>query len=167
MQKPSLYEETLQKDIIFQGDIFSEFNFYIPVHSSEVDSAKPAESFYFEKRMMAVISQTCDIPKSHYLLISPIYTIEEYFESEKIDNPQKAKSGMNLIKSRKGLLSRFYLEGIESKHKECFIDLRVVNTINKNLIKPADKIASLSHWGRQVLNHHLMWLFGRPVVDWV
>ncbi len=164
MSKPALYDDNPDNGIL-QGDIFSEIDFFL----TTIDAGKQKQ--ISEKRPIAVVSQTCDISDNDFLVISPIYTIEEYIQelNQKGETSSKIRSNVGYIKSRKGLFDRFYLENlqiIKGISKECFIDLRKVNTLNKGLITIGDRIASLSYWGRQVLDYQLMWVFGRPVTDW-
>lgn len=165
MSKPVLYDDNPDNDIILQGDIFSEIDFFL----TTVDAGKQKQ--ISEKRPITIVSQTCDISDNDFLVVSPIYTIEEYIQelNQKGETSNKISSNVGYIKSRKGLFDRFYLENLEITKgisKECFVDLRKVNTLNKGLITIGDRIASLSHWGRQVLNYQLMWVYGRPVTDW-
>lgn len=191
MQKPTLYEPILDKSVILQGDIFPEFDFSIPFSSTtHFTSGSPSQSpgsgisslpnidastslsassqspaFQTERRLMAVMTQSCDISDGDSLLISPIYTIDEY----KLLEPKNFQSNLGHIRSRKNLLDKFYLENLvlpDHAVCECFINLKIVNMISRSSLDSSNKIASLSHWGRHLLNHQLMWLFGRPIIDW-
>lgn len=165
MPKPQLYDDNPDNDLIFQGDIFSEIDFFF----TTIDTGKPKQ--VSEKRLIAVVSQTCDVSDNDFLIVSPIYTIEEYIQelNQKGETSNKISSNVGYIKSRKSVFDRFYLESLKitkGVSKECFIDLRRANTVNKGLIAVSNRIASLSHWGRQILNYQLMWVYGRPVIEW-
>lgn len=209
MPKPQLYDDNPDNDLILQGDIFTEIDFFLtdfeskthkskdqsePVEivlspsgtgsvtsligettpNTETDEAmtkEPTLRQYSEKRLVAIISQTCDIADGEYIVVSPIYTLKEYREKLEANSEkaEKIREHARLITNRKGLLDKFYLENLRVNRKtqeNCFIDLRQVNTVNKNIFSPKRRLASLSHWGRQVLNHQLMWVYGRPVIEW-
>lgn len=182
MSQPSLYESNPDRNVILQGDIFPEIDFYVPLPTSVKLEPPPSSSVIRdgsfseeqissqvnskkERRLMTIITQSCDITDEDSLLVSPVYTIEEYIRF----NPKNFQSNLALIRKRKGLFDKFYLENIilpGNISVECYINLKVVNLISRNSVNTSQKIASLSHWGRHVLNHQLMWLFGRPIVEW-
>lgn len=209
MPKPQLYDDNPSKDLILQGDIFTEIDFFLTDFESKTSKGRgeselteivlppsgtgsvisligetapdvetdksvtkePVLKQYSEKRLVAIVSQTCDIADGEYVVVSPIYTLEEY-ERKLETNGEKAekiKEHRKLIINRKGLLDKFYLENLQvnrNTQENCFIDLRQMNTVNKNIFSPRKRLVSLSHWGRQVLNYQLMWVYGRPVIEW-
>ena len=169
MQNPQLYDNNPGTDIILQGDIFPEIDFFLS--NSEVNPDKIRQFQISEKRLISVLSQTCDISDNEFIVVGPVYTIDEYVakSEQKGENPNKISSNVGYIKSRKGLLDKFYLNYIEITNgvpKECYVDLQQINTVNKNMFPLKNRIASLSHWGRQLLNYQLIWVYGRPVIDW-
>ncbi|MCL4416084.1 MAG: hypothetical protein M1371_04070 [Actinobacteria bacterium] len=170
MSNHNLFDENPRVDIIIQGDIYPEIDFYIFNNFSYSKNPHINSIAHREKRLAVVISQTCDIFDSDNLFICPIFTLNEYINSE--SNINKAKSNVGLIKSRKGLLEKFFLGNLNvqrenyTTYDEFYIDLKIINTIDKSLLNPIEKIACLSDWGRHHLCHQLSWLFGRPVANW-
>jgi len=209
VSKPQLYDDNPSSDLILQGDIFTEIDFFLTDFESKISKGKsqselteialppsgtgnimsligettpdaetdktvtkePILRQYSEKRPVAIVSQTCDIADGEYVVVSPIYTLREYKEKLETngEKAEKIREHSGLITNRKGLLDKFYLENLQvnrNTQQNCFIDLRQVNTVNKNIFSPRKRLASLSHWGRQVLNYQLMWVYGRPVIEW-
>ncbi len=155
MDKPFLYDTSIDFSVFLQGDIFPEVEF----------NKIFQEDVILEKRYAMAISQTCDIADGDNILLSPIYTVDEYLHT----SPKEPTHKVKLMRTRKGLFDKFYLGELPlpgSNSIESYVDLKVVSMISKNDIKSETKIVSLSHWGRHVLNSQLVWLFGRPVVDW-
>jgi hypothetical protein len=205
VSKPQLYDENPINDIILQGDVFPEIDFFVTEQKTKRDiNVLQAEGdelilpppgtgvasitdetypslqteravikelkFYSkpERRLVAIISQTCDIVDNNYVVVSPIYTIDDYIEKlqEAGEKANTITSNIGYIKSRKGLLEKFYLEPIKNITKDSYIDLNQVNTVIKTVFPLKKRIVSLSHWGRQILNYQLIWIYGRPVVEW-
>lgn len=169
MPNPQLYDDNPRNDIILQGDIFPEIDFFLT--SIEINSERRQLVQTSEKRLVSIISQTCDITDNDLVAVSPIYTIEEYIEKlkGKGENSNKISSNVGYIKNRKSLFDKFYLPSLKIMKgiiKECFVDLQQVNTVSKDLFSTKNRVSSLSHWGRQVLNYQLMWVYGRPVIEW-
>ncbi len=174
--QPPLFQTLINKDIIFQGDIFYPINFYIGNNLENIENVSEGSNLFIGIRPAIIVSQTCDIDKSYSVLLSPIYTFEEYVASEELKDPEKggskALSRMEQIKARNGCFEKFYLGNINielpngSLFSDCFADLRIINPIKKELISPPNKFLSLSDWGRHVLNYQLNWLLGRPITDW-
>ena len=187
MSKPRLYDDNPGK-VLLQGDIFPEIDLLITesrfrstenglteaVLSASSGTPLPTPEEVIpptEKinplKLVVIMSQTCDIRDSEYVVVSPIYTLRDYTEELKRLG-KSAQSNIGLIKSRKRMWDKFYLEDlkISGNLEECYADLKKVHTISKGLLHIDDRIASLSHWGRQVLNYQLMWVYGRPVVEW-
>jgi hypothetical protein len=166
---PPLYDNISGNDVILQGDIFPEIDFFIT--NTEINPDKINSFQISERRMVSIISQTCDVSESDFIVVSPIYTIDEYVETlkQRGEKANAISSNVGYIKSRKSLLDKFYLTSLEimpETSKECYIDLRQINTISKKLCPLHSRIASLSHWGRHVLNYQLTWVYGRPIINW-
>lgn len=169
MSNPPLYDNNPRNDLILQGDIFPEIDFLVV--NTEFNPERSLAKQVIPKRLVAIISQTCDTKENDSVVISPIYNLDEYIEmlKQKGESANKISSNVGYIKSRKSLLDKFYLQNLEitkGNVQECFIDLLQMKTVSKSLFTIDKRISSLSHWGRHLLDHQLSWVYGRPVIEW-
>lgn len=169
MSNPQLYDNNSQYNFLLQGDIFPEIDFLVV--DAELNAGNTLTKQTTPKRLVAIISQTCDIKDNNLVVISPIYTLDEYIEmlKQKGESANKISSNIGYIKSRKSLLDKFYLQNLEitkGNVQECFIDLLQMKTVSKSQFTIDKRISSLSHWGRHLLDHQLSWVYGRPIIEW-
>lgn len=169
----------LRFDILYQGDVLSNFPFFIiPEKIKVLDKNKNDNSFVIkdnnvlenEEQLVAItakfmnvmiLSQTCDVKYRENIIIAPVYTLQ-MFQDSGILTVNKIES----VRKRK-YYWLFYLPKSENVIEDSVVYFQAAHYLPKNFVNnyKNNKIASLSDWGR----HHLGWAlsnyFGRPIED--
>jgi hypothetical protein len=165
--------ESVDPNTLYQGDIISEFPFFIfensksirksGTNSFETDETTNEEGrslFAIEakKQLVLILSQTCDIQRRSNIIICPIYDLNEFIRDNTI-NADRARD----IRSRK-IQYWFYLPR-NSTINESIADFQTMIYVPRSVISEYinKRILTLSSLGR----HHLSWslatYFGRPI----
>ena len=164
--------QTIDKSILYQGDIIDNFPFYF-LHSGQ--SIKQTRIGRFElgkynsrsnKRLLAIptlnqsvmiLSQTCDLQRRDNVIVCPINNLQENIDNKVI----KAGTAKDLREKR--LYYWFYLPAYMTL-LESFADLQTMVYIPRAEIEKYKSKVSirLSERGRHRLSWALASYFGRP-----
>lgn len=164
-------QESIDRATLYQGDIISNFPFYLldsgqPIKKNKAgrfelgeDDKKDRALFAVEarKQNVMILSQTCDLQRRKNVMICPIYNLKEYIKDNAIN-----KDTASSIRERK-IYYMFYLPQYK-EFPESLADLQTIIYVPRTKVEECAQqtIVRLSDLGR----HHLSWsltaFFGRP-----
>lgn len=102
------------------------------------------------KRMIMVITQTCDLERRSFVQVAPIYAAHTLTD----------KKQASLEKNEVNYL--FFLPQSEPLREKCFAELSQISSVHNSYLREAKLIKRLSNEGRAHLQKHLASFHGRP-----
>ena len=156
---------------IFQGDIIDKFLFatipQTPNDTYSINEILP-DSFTVRPnliyRQAMIITQTCDAVRRQFLSVAPIFPIQSYIDALKAAGKKDENILGELSQLKKQKINYYYYvpEDVPRGVHEGYVDLTIVNPLERAAITPLKRIAKLEDYQRHVLAYKLGNLFMRP-----
>jgi hypothetical protein len=140
------------KPLVISGEGFTD-------GGGEVDATTGKVSVGVDTRRVMIISQTCDAQRRENVIISPIYTLNEYIAAS---SPNADK--LRTLRAGK-IYYWFYLPAYQDIIEESFVDLQQVTYVPRAYVERyiEGRILSLSDLGRHRLSWSVAGFLGRPI----
>lgn len=165
-----MYGQEFDENLLYQGDVVKDLPFpvcpeqEVAIAPGEVDISQESTNNFFKgdpqlitalkySRTGMIISQNCDIENREFILISPVFEINEKYSDD------------DHIISLKGQKVKYelYLPST-TNFNESFVDLQLISVIKKEKIDKTKRILVLSDYGQALLQQHLRNYLGRMEV---